>query len=201
MLILIGGGLRLAQAFYWVNHHPDDYGDYQITGGLYDGAVTVKPGVVERDSYQTIMLTYRAGAEGLVEGGGLILRLGRVIPIGGEPRFYDCFYQDMWEETLQVDDPKGQGYVSLRAPEGLEFSLCKPPSPPHGKFLFYTFALDAARYRQDPSEPNYLPLNTVRRHEIHLKLEQGSLLIDFLNHQLIISCCSVSIFLLTLLYL
>ena len=176
LVILIGGGLRLAQAFYWVNHHPDDYGDYQITGGLFDGAVTVTPELVERDSYQTITLTYRAGAEGLVEGGGLILRLGRVIPVGGEPRFYDCFYQDMWEETLQVDDPKGQGYVSLRAPEGIEFSLSKPPSPPHGKFLFYTFALDAARYRQDPSEPNYLPLNTVRRHEIHLKLEQGSLL-------------------------
>jgi len=176
LVILIGGGLRLAQAFYWVNHHPDDYGDYQITGGLYDGVVAVKPDVVERDSYQTITLTYRAGAVGLGEGGGLILRLGQVISVDGEPRFYDCFYQDMWEETLQVDDPQGQGYVSLRASEGLEFSLSKPPAPPHGQFLFYTFALDAARYRQDPSEPNYMPLNTVRRHEIHLKLEQGALL-------------------------
>jgi len=176
LYILIGGGPRLNQAFYWVNQHPDDYGNYQITSGLYDGEVMVMPALVERESYQTIRLTYRSGTEGLGEGGGLILRLGQVIPVGGEPRFYDCFYQDMWEETLQVEDPHEQGYVSLRGPEGLEFSIYKPPSPPHGKFLFYTFALDAARYRKEPSEPNYMPLNKVRRHEIHLKLKKGSLL-------------------------
>ena len=173
--VLLGGGLRLGQAFYWVNRNPDRYRGYEITAGTVDGSVSISPAVVERGGFQTFTLTFRAGEEGVAEGGGLILRLGKIIPVGGKPHYYDCNYQDMWAEALQVNRPSGGGYVSAIVPGGIIASLGKPPAPAHRNFLLNTFVLDAARHRQDPEAPIYYSLNAARRHEVHLKLVRGSL--------------------------
>ncbi|MBM4446502.1 MAG: DUF3604 domain-containing protein [Chloroflexi bacterium] len=175
LYILAGGSLRVAQSFYWVNKNPDVYAEGRIVDGIVDGETRINPEVVERSSYQTLTLTFRVGEYGIKEMGGIILRLGKIIPVGGKPQFYDCFYQDMWEQTLQISKPSQQGYATVRAPDGAKISLSKPSAPPYNNFLLNTFAIDAARHRKDPSAPIYYPLNVARRHEIHLKLVKGSL--------------------------
>lgn len=173
--ILVGGILRIAQSFYWVNHNPDIYHEGKIVDGMADGQTSITPILVERSRYQTVTLTFRVGEHGIKQGGGLILRLGKIIAVGGQLKFYDCFYQDMWDETLQVSKPSAQGYVRVEAPEGVKIVLSKPSAPPHRNFLLNTFVLDVARYRKHSSSPIYYPLNVARRHEIHLKLVRGSL--------------------------
>ncbi|MBM3148463.1 MAG: DUF3604 domain-containing protein, partial [Chloroflexi bacterium] len=139
------------------------------------GRVSISPEVVERSNYQTLRLVFIAGEQGIKQGGGLILRLGEVIRMGNKLQFYDCFYQDMWDDTLQLTKPYKQGYVSIRTPEGIEVALSKPSAPPHKNFILNTFVTEAARYRKDPSTPIHYPRNIARRHEIHLKLVDGSL--------------------------
>ncbi len=173
--ILVGGSLRIAQSFYWVNNNPDVYPEGRIVDGIVDGETKISPEVVERSGYQTLTLTFHVGEQGIKQGGGLILRLGKIIPVGGKPKFYDCFYQDMWQETLQISRPSEQGYVTVRVPDGVKITLSKPSAPPHKNFLLNTFVIDAAMHRKDPSAPIYYPLNAARRHEVHLKLAEGSI--------------------------
>ncbi len=175
LAILVTGAFYFGQAVYWVKAHPDHYKTGRIVDGVYEGELLISPTVLERNTYSAVTLTFRAGPEGLQEGGGLILRLGQVIPTSGKLRFYDFFYQDMWADTLQVNQPAGQGYVTVRVPAGIEVDLSKPAAPPHDSFLLNTFVLDAALYTKAPDQPSYFPHNTARRHEVHLKIVKGSL--------------------------
>jgi len=141
LYILVGGSLRVAQSFYWVNNNPDVYPKSRIVDGIVDGETKISPEIVERSGYQTLTLTFHVGEQDIKQGGGLILRLGKIIPVGGKPRFYDCFYQDMWQETLQMSKPSGQGYVIVRAPNGVKITSSKPSAPPHKNFLLNTFVM------------------------------------------------------------
>lgn len=103
------------------------------------------------------------------------MRLGKVVPIGGYPRFYDCTYQDMFANSLQVDNPAGQGFVSAWPPAGVMVSLGKPEAPNTRDFLLNAFVTACGPYRDNQSVPIYYQLNAARRHEVHLKLTEGSL--------------------------
>lgn len=169
------GCLKLSESFRWINQNPDAYPDGRIVEGTAGGVTSLDNAITERNTYQTPRLTFRAGEKGISRGGGIILRLGKLVPVGGKPRFYDCTYQDMFNNTLQVENPAGQGYVSVRAPAGVRTSLGKPDAPNTRDFLLNAFVTACGPYRGDPGSPIYYQLNAARRHEVHLKLSEGNL--------------------------
>ncbi len=175
LFILIGGGIRLVQSFYWINHNPDVYADGLIVEGTRAGTVNLSPDLVERGKCETVKLSFRVGENGINQGGGIILRLGKIIPVGGKPVFYDCTYQDMFDDTLQVNNPAGQGYVSVGTQPGVKLSLSKPDAPNSRDFLLNAFATNCVEYRADRMAPAYYQPNAARRHEVHVKLAEGSL--------------------------
>jgi hypothetical protein len=175
LYILASGGTRLAQSMYWINHNPDVYEEGRIVDGRAGGTASLDPGIVERSRPAVLKMAFRVGDEGVGQGGGIILRLGEIIPIGGKPRFYDCSYQDMFSETLQVSNPSGQGYVSVSAPPGVKISLGKPDAPDPRDFLLNAFVANVGKYRTDLRVPLYYQPNIALRHEIHCKVEEGSL--------------------------
>jgi len=169
------GCLKLAESFRWINQNPDVYPDGKIVEGSAGGIISLDTAITERNTYVTPGLTFRAGEKGISRGGGLILRLGKIIPVGGQPGFYDCTYQDMFNNTLQINNPAGQGFVSVRAPAGVKVSLSKPDAPNTRDFLLNAFVTACGAYRNDRSSPIYYQLNAARRHEVHLKLTEGNL--------------------------
>ena len=175
LYILASGGTRIAQSFYWINHNPDIYTDGWIVEGQAGGTASLDPGIVERSKPAELRLLFRVGEEGIGQGGGIILRLGEIIPIGGKPRFYDCSYQDMFSETLQVSNPVGQGYVSVSAPPGVKISLGKPDAPDPRDFLLNAFVTNVGKYRPNLTAPLYYQPNIALRHEVHCKVEEGIL--------------------------
>jgi len=169
------GCLKLSESFRWINQNPDVYPDGKIVEGSAGGITSLDTAITERNTYVTPGLTFRAGEKGISRGGGIILRLGKIIPVGGEPMFYDCTYQDMFDNTLQVNNPAGQGFVSVRAPAGVKISLSKPDAPNTRDFLLNAFVTACGPYRNDLSSPIYYQLNAARRHEVHLKVTEGNL--------------------------
>ena len=170
---IIGGCTRLYWSWYWIHHDPDSYPDGCIVQDYLEGNMKITPGIAKRDSQQQITLVVNC-SNTIQKGGGLILRLGKIIPVGGQLRFYDCFYKDMWNSALQVDKPDGHGYVSIHGPQGVEFRLSKPPAP-EDSFIVHTFVRDLAPFRADASKPVYYSLNAVRKHEIHVKIDNGAI--------------------------
>ena len=173
--LTIPGCLKLSESLRWINQNPDVYPDGKIVEGSAGGMTTLDTAITQRNTYVTPVLTFRAGEKGISRGGGLILRLGKIIPVGGKPGFYDCTYQDMFNNTLQINNPAGQGFVSVRAPTGIKLSLSKPDAPNTRDFLLNAFVTACGAYRNDRSSPIYYQLNAAHRHEIHLKLTEGSL--------------------------
>lgn len=173
--LAVPGGLALAESFRWINQDPDVYPDGMIVEGQAGGSASLDVAVAERNTYATPRLTFRAGEKGISRGGGLILRLGKIIPVGGQLRFYDCTYQDMFNNTLQVSNAAGQGFVGVATPAGVKFSLSKPAAPNTRDFMLNAFVTACGPYRSDLTAPNYYQLNGARRHEVHLKLAEGSL--------------------------
>ena len=169
------GCMKLAESFRWINQNPDVYPDSRIVEGTAGGTTSLDPVIAERNTYLTSRITFRAGEKGISRGGGIILRLGKIIPVGGTPRFYDCTYQDMFNNTLQVNNPSAQGFVSVRVPAGTGTSLSKPDAPNTRDFLLNAFVTACGPYRDDPNLPIYYQLNAARRHEVHIKLTEGSL--------------------------
>ncbi len=175
LLLTTLGCLKLAESLRWINQNPDFYPDGKIVEGSAGGMASLDIAITERNTYVTPGLTFRAGEKGISRGGGLILRLGKIIPVGGKPRFYDCTYQDMFSNTLQVNNPAGQGFVSVRAPAGIKLSLSQPDAPNTRDFLLNAFVTACGPYRNDLSSPIYYQLNAAHRHEVHLKLTAGNL--------------------------
>jgi len=173
LVVLVGGGMRVSQALNWINQDPDIYSDGRVVPGRADGTVELDPSIVQKGGYVSLNLTYLAGSEGIAPGGGVILRLGEVIPLRGGPAFYDCTYQDMFQQALQVGDPKGQGWAGASAPPGVKLALSKPDAPNPGDFLLNTMVANLGSLRRDATRPNYYPLNAAHRHELHLKVVQG----------------------------
>ena len=169
------GCLKLAESLRWINQNPDIYPDGKIVEGSAVGMTTLDTAITERNTYVTPRLTFRVGEKGISQGGGIILRLGKIIPVGGKPRFYDCTYQDMFDNTLQVSNPAGQGFVSVMAPAGIKISLSKPDAPNTRDFLLNAFVTACGAYRNERSSPIYYQLNAAHRHEVHLKLTEGNL--------------------------
>jgi len=169
------GCLKLAESFRWINQDPDVYPDGRIVEGTAGGTTSIDTAVIQRNTYQTTRLIFRAGEKGISRGGGIILRLGKIIPVGGNPRFYDCTYQDMFNNTLQVNNPAGQGFVSARVPTGTRVSLSRPDAPNTRDFLLNAFVTACGPYRDDPDLPIYYQLNAARRHEVHVRLSEGEL--------------------------
>ncbi len=169
------GCLKLTQSLRWINQDPDVYPDGQIVEGQAGGMMSLDTAIAQRNTYVSPVLTLRAGEKGINRGGGFILRLGKIIPVGGKPRFYDCTYQDMFSNTLQVNDPSGQGFVGVRAPAGVMVSPGKPDAPNTRDFLLNAFVTACGPYRNDRNSPIYYQLNAARRHEVHLRLTEGSL--------------------------
>jgi hypothetical protein len=173
--LAIPGCLEVIESFRWINQDPDVYPDGKIVQGSAGGVVSLDTTITERSTYVTPRLTFRIGDKGISRGGGIILRLGKIIPVGGKPRFYDCTYQDMFDNTLQIKNPAGQGFVTVQAPAGVKFSLSKPDAPNTRDFLLNGFVPACGPYRNDLSSPIYYQLNGARRHEVHFKLTDGSL--------------------------
>lgn len=173
--LAILGSLKLSESFRWINQNPDVYPDGKIVEGSAGGITSLDTAITERNTYVTPRLTFRTGEKGISQGGGIILRLGKIIPVGGVPRFYDCTYQDMFNNSLQVNNPAGQGFVSVMAPAGIKISLSKPDAPNTRDFLLNAFVTACGPYRSDPGSPIYYQLNAARRHEVHLKLTEGNL--------------------------
>ncbi|MCX5996361.1 MAG: hypothetical protein NTV42_01830 [Chloroflexi bacterium] len=156
--LAILGSLKLSESFRWINQNPDVYPDGKIVEGSAGGITSLDTAITERNTYVTPRLTFRTGEKGISQGGGIILRLGKIIPVGGVPRFYDCTYQDMFNNSLQVNNPAGQGFVSVMAPAGIKISLSKPDAPNTRDFLLNAFVTACGPYRSDPGS-RVRPLN------------------------------------------
>lgn len=168
-------GAKIAESSRWINQNPDVYADGKVVKGTAGGTTSLDHAITGLNSYETLKLTFRAGEKGIKQGGGIILRLGKIIPVGGKPRFYDCSYQDMFDQTLQVINPGGQGFVSVRGPADAKLAVSKPDAPNPKDFLLNSFVTNLGPYRADRSVPIYYQPNIALRHEIHVKLDKGNL--------------------------
>ncbi len=174
LVVLVGGGMRVSQALNWINQDPDIYSDGRVVPGRAGGTVELEPSIVRKGGHASLKLIYLSGGEGIALGGGLMLRLGEIIPLQSGPAFYDCTYQDMFEQALQVGDPGGEGWASASPPAGVKLALSKPDAPNTKDFLLNTMVANLGNLRSDTSKPVYYPLNAAHRHEIHVKVVQGS---------------------------